>query len=197
MQESIQQKLFKNNIQNLRLYCARTWYNETYLESVGAQRTGSRPVPLDRGTPGRRVAVKRRRPEEVPASVSVVQQQEEVGIYNVIFLVALIKMQFLSQFTSTRVFNAPGDGKVVQLQRPVGAVAPNAAGQRLNNNRVRTRVRGRPQQLQQQNAQPQVEEGPPAFALSSDEDIQKFRDSITARFQPQRTSQASGDDLIA
>ena len=60
-------------------------------------------------------------------------------------------------------------------------------------NKVRTRVR-RPPQVAQEELLP-IEEGPPTFALSSEEDIQRFRDSIS--FGPQsnegRLTVLSGD----
>ncbi len=85
--------------------------------------------------------------------------------------------------------NVPGSSTVPL--RATAAAGSAAAGHRAN--RVRTRVRTRPPHAQQAAAQqPPVEEGPPSFALSSDEDIQKFRDSIAARFQPQKTSTAQG-----
>ena len=62
-------------------------------------------------------------------------------------------------------------------------------------NKVRTRVR-RPPQVVQEELLP-IEEGPPTFALSSEEDIQRFRDSIS--FGPQsnegRLTVLSGDPV--
>lgn len=143
----------------------RTWYNETYLESVGGipplRPPGSAGgVPLDQ-VPGRRVPVPRKRPQPPPN----IQQ---------------------GGFSNLRTPNLPGDGNLVSL-RPAAASASQAAGTRAN--RVRTRVRG-------QATQPPLvveEEGPPSFALTTDEDIQRFRESLSSRFEPSRTSSNGGN----
>ena len=74
---------------------------------------------------------------------------------------------FLEQIPGTsRVPNVPGSGNLVSL-RPAAAGASKTAGVRAN--RVRTRVR--PQTKQ---SPVPAEEGPPSFALTTDEDIQRL-----------------------
>ena len=79
---------------------------------------------------------------------------------------------FLEQIPGTsRVPNVPGSGNLVSL-RPAAAGASKTAGVRAN--RVRTRVR--PQTKQQSPVT--AEEGPPSFALTTDEDIQRLLQSF-------------------
>ena len=67
---------------------------------------------------------------------------------------------------------------VVPGARPT---VPPSVGVSRPRNKVRTRVRRPPQAIQEELLP--IEEGPPTFALSSEEDIQRFRDSIS--FGPQ------------
>ena len=171
----------------------RNWYNETFLESVGAVASPPRRPNLPPGvtplseTPGRkRVAVRRRRPQQPqgrPQQAQPVREEPRAPVVQQ-------QQPPQSNFNSNR---ANVRGTV-----PIRASDQALASRNRNRNRVRTRVRPRPQP---EPVQPPVEEIPqrpaapdaPTFALSSDADIQRFRQSN--RFVPEAGSNSGGGRL--